>query len=241
MADRLTAIIAGDFESAEVLLDAAGFRSGGFVRDAGGALALLGRVQADLLLADAVLPGMDGPGLAEAVFDLPLWVRPTVVIAAPRGLSVPGADRLRSVNAALVEKPVSPEALSDAYRALREAPPGLPPDRAARLSALLDALGVPEHPGRRALAEAVALVWLDGRMRSAMRRALYPAVGRATGLTPAQVERAIGHAIDAAWRTSAMEAQDRIFGDTIDAKRGRPTGGEMIARLADILRWEGRQ
>ena len=50
------------------------------------------------------------------------------------------------------------------------------------------------------------------------------------------------------WRTgvtvSMSMPKDRAmvtyFGDTIDAKRGSPTCGEMIAQIADILRWEGR-
>ena len=50
---------------------------------------------------------------------------------------------------------------------------------------------------------------------------------------------AMRHAIDVAWRTGEIEQQQAIFGDTIDARRGKPTCGEMIALLADILRWEG--
>ena len=45
--------------------------------------------------------------------------------------------------------------------------------------------------------------------------------------------------VDAAWRAGDIDQQQKIFGDTIDARRGRPTCGEMIAQLADILRWEG--
>ena len=47
------------------------------------------------------------------------------------------------------------------------------------------------------------------------------------------------HVIDAAWRTGEIEQQHRLFGDTIDARRGKPTCGEMIAQLAEELRWEG--
>ena len=72
-----------------------------------------------------------------------------------------------------------------------------------------------------------------------MKRRLYPAVAGHAGMTPAQAERAIRHVIDAAWRTGQIEQQNRIFGDTIDARRGKPTSGEMIAQLAEELRWEG--
>ena len=42
------------------------------------------------------------------------------------------------------------------------------------------------------------------------------------------------HAIDLAWRSDQVDNQYRIFADTIDARRGQPTCGEMISRLADI-------
>ena len=107
-----------------------------------------------------------------------------------------------------------------------------------RLEALLDALGVPEHPGRECLRRAVALAWADRRTLRALRASLYPRACAETGLTPVQAERAIRHAIDVAWREGAIEQQHRVFGETIDARRGKPTCGEMIAQLAEELRWE---
>ena len=98
---------------------------------------------------------------------------------------------------------------------------------------------MPEHPGRLCLYRAVELCWADRRRLNALRAALYPAIARSTGLTAEQVERAIRHVIDGAFRSGAIEEQHKIFGDTIDARRGKPTSGEMIAQLADILRWEG--
>ena len=87
------------------------------------------------------------------------------------------------------------------------------------------------------------LVWLD-------RTAFFPEgggqscdLGTVNGFPVIGVyedgDGAICHVIDCAFRTGEIERQHRIFGDTIDARRGKPTGGEMIAQLADILRWEG--
>lgn len=218
----------------------AGFDPVGGAKDAAGALALLRNAQPDLLLADAVLPGMDGPALAEAVQATPLRVHPAVILAVPRGLILPGAEALPGLGAAALDKPIAPGTLRAAFDALRRRAPALPAGTAERLGELLDALGVPEHPGRRALSAAAALAWRDGRCLDDMKRRLYPEAGRLAGMTAIQAERAMRYVIDAAWRTGAIEAQNRIFGDTIDARRGRPTCGEMIARLADILRWEGR-
>ena len=223
----------------EGALSAAGFDAAGRAHSADGALALIESAPADLLLADAVLPGLDGVALAESALQRPLWVRPAVILTAPRGLSVPGAERLAGLNACLLTGTPGPADIAAAFREIADRPPALPPASAARLDAALDSLGVPVHPGRRALAAAAALAWQDRRRLSDMKHRLYPRAGQLCGLTAAQAERAMRYAIDAAWRTAAIEAQDRLFGDTIDARRGRPTCGEMIARLADILRWEG--
>ena len=80
----------------------------------------------------------------------------------------------------------------------------------------------------------------DGKARlQNLRDRVYPDAAKPLGRTGAQAERAIRHVIEAAWRTGEIDRQQAIFGDTVDARRGRPTCGEMIAQLADILRWEG--
>jgi two-component system response regulator (stage 0 sporulation protein A) len=137
-----------------------------------------------------------------------------------------------------LETPVDADRLKAALDALSKRPRALPENKAARLNALLDALGVPLHRGRDCLVLAVALAWHDAGRVASLKDGVYPEVARQTGLSPAQVERALRHAIDAAWRNGAIEHQHRIFGDTIDARRGKPTCGEMIAQLAEELRWE---
>ena len=81
---------------------------------------------------------------------------------------------------------------------------------------------------------------MDSRLLRALTTRLYPSIAIEFGVERRHVERAMRHTIDEAWRSGEMEAQYRLFGDTIDAKRGSPTCGEMIARIADILRWEGK-
>jgi len=105
----------------------------------------------------------------------------------------------------------------------------------------MDDLGIPDHPGRQFLSEAITLAWVDIGFLDSLKRQLYFTVARKHGTDAAKVERAMRYAIDTAWSTGEIDRQHRIFGDTIDARRGKPTCGEMIARLADILRWEGRE
>ena len=190
----------------------------------------------DALVADAVLPVLNGETLIERVRRLPLAVYPAMALLYLPGMRVgnPGADCV------LLEKPVGSDALAAALDALAPERRPVPPEKHVRTVGLLERLGVPEHCGREYLARAAEMAWMDSRLLHALTVRLYPAIAAEFGVDRRHVERAMRHAIDEAWQSGEMEAQYEIFGDTIDAKRGSPTCGEMIAQIADILRWEGK-
>ena len=214
---------------------AAGFAEVISVRDGLSALRRLRERTADALVADAVLPGLDGLGLFRRVLESPLRVHPAMVLALPEGMSAPPHEEF-----AAVERPLSVERVRAALESQRPENRAVPEEKRRRAREALSSLGVPNHRGTDCLARAVELAWLDGRYLSALTSRLYPAVGRSFGMDGRAVERAIRYVIDAAWRMGEIEAQYQIFGNTVDARRGSPTCGEMIARIADILRWEGR-
>ena len=214
------------------LLETCGYSPVNAARDLPSALTVISKRRFALALTTAALPGGDGLELARRITMLPLARYPDVLILSPEGFLLPDPSRLAEYGAAML---TAVEGLPDAANALREGERPLTPARSARLKRLLDRLGIPCHRGREVLARAVALVWRD---RENIRN-IFPAAGRPFGLTGPQAERALRHAIEAAWTGGKMEEQQSIFGDTTDAERGRPTCGEMIARLADILRREG--
>ena len=201
-------------------------------------LSLLRALQPRLAVVAAAMPGMDGVAFVRRARTLRLIVQPDVLLLKPPGLRLPDSQALAVLGAATLDMPADARRLGIALEALARRPRTLPPEKAARLDALLNALGVPRHAGRDCLALAVALVWHDAGRLGSLKDGIYPELARQTGLTPAQAERAMRHAIEAAWRSGEIEQQHRIFGDTIDAKRGKPTCGEMIAQLAEELRWE---
>ena len=67
---------------------------------------------------------------------------------------------------------------------------------------------------------------------------LYPLVASRSGLDATAVERAMRHVIDKAWTQGNIEKQYEIFKGTIDAAKGKPTCGAMIARLSELVRME---
>lgn len=207
--------------------------------DMASALSALSRSRFDLALIGAVLPGGDGMALARRIITMPLLRYPDVLFLPNGGMWTPEADQLADCGASLLSEPVTSQSLAAAVEALRGRGCELPTGKAARLGELLDRLGIPAHAGRHALFRAVALTWRDkGRVEN-IRANIYPGAGGPSRLTVDQTERAIRHVIERAWRDGDIDEQQRIFGDTIDAGRGRPTCGELIARLADVLRWEG--
>jgi len=219
-------------------LASCGYALAGLAPDGPTGLELLQAMQPRLALVNAAMPCMDGVAFAKRTRALRLVVQPDILLLAPPGLRMPEPDSLPALGVVALDTPVDADRLKVALDALTKQPRALPEDKAARLKALLDALGVPRHRGRDCLYLAVTLAWHDAGRVASLKNGIYPEVARQTGLTVAQVERALRHAIDAAWRNGAIEHQHRIFGDTIDARRGKPTCGEMIAQLAEELRWE---
>ena len=228
----------GRVQALDKALADCGYALAGLAPDGATGLGLLQALQPRLALVNAALPGMDGVDFAKRVRALRLVVQPDILLLAPPGLRLPERDSLPALGVVALESPVDADRLKAVLNALCKRPRALPEDKAARLNSLLDALGVPLHRGRDCLCLAVALAWHDAGRVASLKNGIYPEVARQTGLTVAQVERAVRHAIDAAWRNGAIEHQHRIFGDTIDARRGKPTCGEMIAQLAEELRWE---
>lgn len=204
-----------------------------------GGIAALNEVRkrvTDVLIADAVLPGLDGAALAQRVVDAPLDVCPAIVILSEAGMRVRALpdgceriDRARQANE-----------LASALNRMRPEARPVPSAWKTRIYDLLISLGVPEHAGRSYLCRAGSIARWDARVLRSMRNRIYPAIAAEYAVDARHVERSIRHVIELAWRSGCAEAQYERFGDTIDAKRGSPSPGEMIARIADILRWEGR-
>lgn len=208
--------------------------------DGPSALRALVQFRPELLVTDAFLPGMDGQTLAKhALYGFRMPVRPAVIILHDSHYPLPESELLYSRGALILKKNASPADFTDAVTHLRSTELHFTSSELQTAETLLDALGVPEHIGRECLRTAALLCAADQRLEHKLSVQLYPKVGEACGISPRQAERAMRHAIDLAWKSDKFDNQYRIFADTVDAGRGQPTCGEMILRLADILRSEG--
>ena len=100
------------------------------------------------------------------------------------------------------------------------------------LDELLLDLGFSESVrGTEYVREAVKMYAAGHRSLS---REIYPAIGKACGTNAANVERCVRFAIGRAWSRGGVDAQERLFGFTVDPDRGCPTTSEFVARLARV-------
>lgn len=105
-----------------------------------------------------------------------------------------------------------------------------------QVRALLLEMGIPDHlKGHRYLVYALCATVAEPRLGMSLSHRLYPAVARQFDATTAQVERAMRHAIEVAWDRGDWQVFGRYFGNTVSAHRGKPTNGEFIARMVNVL------
>lgn len=208
--------------------------------DGASALEAAVRHRPDLLAMDVHLPVVDGIVLAERVLasgELP--VRPRLLLVHRGEFLLPNRAKLEDRGAVFLSWPCEEAAVFAAFDRLCAANWRFSKARLARADELLDELGVPMQSGREAVKLAALLCAEDERLLYDRSGGLYSVIGESLSMKPPAVERAMRSAIGAAWRSDQFENQYRIFADTVDAGRGQPTCGEMIACLADILRLEG--
>ena len=97
-------------------------------------------------------------------------------------------------------------------------------------------LGTPDHlVGHPYVVEAVLMAVENRCYINNITFGLYPQIAARFDTTASRVERGIRHLIEVTWSRGAMDILCRYFGNTVSADRGKPTNGEFIARLTNIV------
>lgn len=98
-------------------------------------------------------------------------------------------------------------------------------------------LGAPDHlVGHPYMIQAILLVVENRTYIHNITFGLYPQVAAYFDTTAARVERALRHLIEVTWSRGDWEVLGRYFGNTISQDRGKPTNGEFVARIANVVR-----
>ena len=111
----------------------------------------------------------------------------------------------------------------------------LDPEQA--IQKMLLELGAPDHlVGYPYVVRGILLVMEDRMYINNMTFGLYPQLAAEFDTTAARTERAIRNLIEQTWARGDQNKLDQYFGTIVSASRGKPTNGEFIARMANLIR-----
>jgi two-component system response regulator (stage 0 sporulation protein A) len=198
-----------------------------------------------LLLMDAVLPGLDGFGILRLMQHRQQMPQCIMISAFCAQRTVAAAAELGVY--AFLPKPCNEESLLTHMRqAILPAEGGasenFAPALEGQVTAIIHEIGVPAHiKGYQYLREAIMIASQDMDVINAVTKILYPEVAKRFSTTPSRVERAIRHAIEVAWDRGDLEILQKYFGYTVNSTKGKPTNSEFIAMIADRLQLEKKQ
>ncbi|MDQ0337714.1 two-component system response regulator (stage 0 sporulation protein A) [Caldalkalibacillus uzonensis] len=108
-----------------------------------------------------------------------------------------------------------------------------------RITGIIHEIGVPAHiKGYLYLREAITMVYHNLELLGSITKILYPDIAKKYNTTPSRVERAIRHAIEVAWNRGNIDSINKMFSNTVNSNKAKPTNSEFIAMVADKLRLE---
>lgn len=103
-------------------------------------------------------------------------------------------------------------------------------------------LGSPDHlVGHPYVVEAILLVVQDRTYIDSITFGLYPQLAAKFDTTASRVERAMRHLIEVTWTRGDLDVLNKYFGNTVSCEKGKPTNGEFIARLANVVKQRLRE
>lgn len=203
----------------------------------------------DIVILDAILPGLDGIGVMEEL-GLMTDTPPRIVVFTSSGQEelIRRTSELGACSFFLkpfrmdvfrkrLERIMAVPGRSGEVASPGEARVNRPDGLGQEISLLLHRMAIPPHiKGYRYLRESVAMVVRDMSLINRMTFDIYPVVAGMYDTTPSRVERAMRHAIEVAWNRCRVETIEQIFGYTVSANKDKPSNGEFIAMIADNIR-----
>ena len=104
---------------------------------------------------------------------------------------------------------------------------------------LLLEMCAPEHQiGFEYVVRAILLCAENRKWIDNITFGLYPQLALEFDTTPSRVERAIRHVIETIWDRAAYNSLNKYFGNSVNPDKGKPTNGEFLARMANIVKME---
>lgn len=224
-------------EEARLRLALDGCASLAVCRDYSGLVQALSQRSFDLLIMPMAIRGADAQTVRAHLCARREISCPAMIVLLPNGLARAMRSFYNEGVVCLEGTPAEEERLLAAVGGLSEGD-RLLPDWAGeeRVRAVLDRLSIARTlKGYALLLRAAQLLAKNGLLIGRLKNDVYPACGAGSGEA---AERAIRHAIESAWLKGDLETQYRLFGNTIDEAKGKPTNAEFLSRVVETLRME---
>lgn len=208
-------------------------------RDGKAILEAIRSEQPDVVVMDAVLPGMDAIEVLGKCKTLEH--KPSVIVTSAYENAFIERQVMENGAAYFMLKPFEIDTLGNRIISLAEQPDFAEKPREKQMEMvvtdIIHQLGVPAHiKGYHYLRMAILACIQDPSLLDSVTKQLYPAVAKEYDTTSSRVERAIRHAIEIAWDRGDLDVINSYFGYTVNNCKGKPTNSEFIALLADMLR-----
>lgn len=193
----------------------------------------------DLIMLDVLLPQIDGLRILEELKARGIEKKIIVLSSYKddytiRRAQTLGADyfMLKPFDANSLENRIKDIFEKDCLAKFREVE-----NIEIEVSTLLHNLGIPSHVrGYQYIREGVLLIYESSKIVTLVTKEIYPKIANKYETTSSRVERAIRHAIEISWVRGDLKLMERIFGNSIDFERSKPTNSEFLTTLADRLR-----
>ncbi|WP_294405880.1 sporulation transcription factor Spo0A [uncultured Ruminococcus sp.] len=203
--------------------------------------------QPDVVIADAVMPGLDAIELIRK--SAQLTNKPLFIITSPYENAFIETQVMNAGASYFMLKPFDIKILGERIKAMLDIDTditadadftrrrsGHSPNLEIIVTDIIHQIGVPAHiKGYHYLREAIICCVNDKEMLESVTKLLYPAVAKKFATTPSRVERAIRHAIEIAWDRGDIDTLNSFFGYTINTGKGKPTNSEFIALITDKI------
>ena len=110
-------------------------------------------------------------------------------------------------------------------------------DTETEVSTMLHQLGKPSHIlGYQYIREGIMLIYESNRIVTLVTKEIYPQIAIRYNTTTTRVERAIRHAIEISCIRGDLKLMEKLFGNSIDFEKSKPTNSEFLTTIADRLR-----
>ena len=210
------------------------------VTDGHAALRSSKRCAPDILVIDAMLPGMDGLGVVDCLRELLGDRMPRVIGGSMMPFSDEGFRRRGA--RAVIRVPWQRDELREALMTELHEIDHLIDWEAAhapyqQACTLLREMGMHDHlKGFAYLAWSAALAYENEARLFAVGKRLYQPIAERFHTTPQSVERLIRHAVESTMDAAAARGVYGLFGNTLDPARGKPTTAQIIGMLVQRMR-----